>query len=89
MQVVLTCVCTRASTGYKISFPASGVCPLVGEAGGEACVGFQQGGASVCPLVKGARSWPSGEQGSVKRWLWAQKVWETCVLIGGPVFPTC
>lgn len=89
MQAVLICVCTLTSAGYKISFPASGVCPLVGEAGGEACVGFQQGGASVCPMVNGARSWPSGGQGSVKRWLWAQKVWETCVLMGGPVFPTC
>ena len=43
------------------SFLASGVCPLVGEAGLETCAAFLAGGASVCPLVGGTGSWPSGQ----------------------------
>ena len=60
------------------SFLASGVCPLVGEASPEACAGFLVGGACACPLVGGAGSWTSGDQGcvhaGVQRWLWAQGV---------------
>ena len=41
------------------------VCPLVGEAGLEACAGCLVGGAGACPLVGGAGSWPSGGQGRV------------------------
>ena len=48
------------------SFLVSGVCLLVGEAGLETCAGFLVGGASVCPLVGGAGSWPSGWQGHAK-----------------------
>ena len=48
------------------SFLASGVCPLVGESGLGACVGFLVAGAGACPLVGGAGSWPSGGQGHVK-----------------------
>ena len=47
------------------SFLASDVCPLVGETGLEACVGFLVRGAGACPLVAGAGSWPSGGQGHV------------------------
>ena len=47
------------------SFLLSGVCPLVGEAGLEACAGFLVGGAGACPLVYGAGYWPSGGQGHV------------------------
>ena len=46
---------------------ASHVCPLVGGAGLEACVGFLVGRADACPLVVGgAGSWPSAGQGHVK-----------------------
>ena len=34
------------------SFLASGICPLVGEAGLEACAGFLVGGIGACPLVQ-------------------------------------
>ena len=37
-------------------FLASGVCPLMGEAGLEVCAGFLVGGARACPLMGGARS---------------------------------
>ena len=47
------------------SFLASGICPLVGEAGLEAYTGFMVGKAGACPLVGGPGSWPSGGQGHV------------------------
>ena len=34
-----------------LSFLTSGFCPLVGEAGLEACAGFLMGVAGACPLV--------------------------------------
>ena len=45
------------------NFLASGVCPLVGEAGLEVCAGFLAGRVSACPQVGGAGCWPSGGQG--------------------------
>ena len=39
---------------------ASGVCPLMGEAGLEACKGFWLGGTGTCPLMGGVGSCPSG-----------------------------
>ena len=47
-------------------FLASGVCCLVFEGGLEVWADFLVGEASACPLVGGARSWPSGGQGHVK-----------------------
>ena len=44
-------------------FLASDACPLVCEAGLEAP--FMVGRAGACPLVRGAVSWPSGEQNYV------------------------
>lgn len=43
----------------------SGVCPLVVEAGLEACAGFLAGQACTCPLVGEAGSWPSDGLGYV------------------------
>ena len=60
------CLWTQFCRLLDCSFLASGVCPLVGEAGLEACEGFLVGGAGVCPLVGGAASCPSGGQGHVK-----------------------
>ena len=45
---------------------ASGVCPLMGEAGLEACKGFWLGGTGTCPLMGGAGSCSSCGQGHVK-----------------------
>ena len=42
------------------SFLASVFCPLMGEAGPEACAGFPVGGASACPLVGGEVLWTPG-----------------------------
>ena len=50
---------------WDCGFLASGICPLVGEAGLEASAGFLEGKASACPLVGGAGSWPAGGQGHV------------------------
>ena len=44
----------------------AGVCSLVGEVGPGACAGFLVGWTGACPLVGGAGSCPSGEQGHVK-----------------------
>ena len=41
----------------------TGVCPLVGEIGPEACVGFLVGETGTCALVGGTGSCPSGGQG--------------------------
>ena len=60
------CVQTQFHRLWGFSFLASGVCLLVGEGGLEACAGFPVGGASTCPLVSGAVSWPSGGQGHVQ-----------------------
>lgn len=49
-----------------VSFLASGVFPLEDKAGLKAYAGFLVEGASACPLVGGARSWPSGGQGQIK-----------------------
>ena len=72
------CLWTQFHRLQACSFLPSGVCPLVGEAGLEACAGFLVGGVSACPLVGRAVSWPSGGQGSVKGhvlgWLWDQEV---------------
>ena len=45
------------------NFLASGVCPLVGKTGLEACAGFLTGEAGTCPLVGGAGYSSSGGQG--------------------------
>ena len=45
-----------------IVFLASGVCPLVGEVGPGAYVGFLVGGIGACALVGGAGSCPSSRQ---------------------------
>ena len=39
-------------------FHASGVYPMVGDTGLEACAGFLLGQASACPLVDSVESWP-------------------------------
>lgn len=39
-------------------FLPSGVWPLVGKAGAEACAGFLVGGANTFPLMGGVVSWP-------------------------------
>ena len=71
------CVCGLLSTGWKtVALLSSGVCPLVGVIGPEACAGFLVGGTGACLLVGGAGSCPSGGQSCVTRcvyrWLWAQ-----------------
>ena len=54
-------VCGLLSAVYRIIVPlASGVCPMVGEAGPGACAGFLVGGPGACTLVGGAGSCPSG-----------------------------
>lgn len=48
---------------------ASVICPFVGEAILEPFAGFLVAwclGAGACPLMDGAGSWPSGEEGCVK-----------------------
>ena len=47
-------------------FLASGACLLVFEGSLEIWAGFLVGEACPCPLVGGARSWPSGGQGHIK-----------------------
>ena len=42
------------------------VCHLVGEVGPRAYAGFLVGGTDACPLMGGAGTCPSGEQGRVK-----------------------
>lgn len=75
---ILTYVCGLNSTDYKTSILAYGLCPLVGEVGLEALVGFLVGAAGVCPQVGRARSLPSCEwvsvTGHIQRWLWVQEV---------------
>ena len=62
----------------ELWFSYSSVCPLVGEAGWEACAGFLERGVGACPLVGWNGSWFSCGQGHVKGricwWLWAQEV---------------
>lgn len=53
----LACVCGLGLKLWDCSFLTSAVCPLVSEAGLEACSGF---------LVSRAGSWPSGRQGHVQ-----------------------
>ena len=61
------CVCGLLSIGYRIVVPlASGVCPLVSEAGQGACAGFLVGVTDTCPLLGGSGSCPSGGQGCVR-----------------------
>ena len=60
------CLQTQFYRLQDCSFLASGVCPLVGGAGLEACAGFLVGGTDACPFVGGAGSWPSGGQSHVK-----------------------
>ena len=56
-------VCGLLSTGCRVVVPlASGVCPLVGEVGQGACVGFLVGGTGAYVLVGRAGSSPSGGQ---------------------------
>ena len=50
---------------WDCSFLASGVCPLVGEAGLDVCVDILEEEASACPLVGVAVSWSSGGQGHI------------------------
>ena len=47
------------------SFIAPSVCPLGDEGNLESCSGFLVGGASACPLVGGAGTWPSDGHGNV------------------------
>lgn len=56
----------KLCTLIDLRFLASGDCPLVSEAGLEACVGFLVGGAGAFALVVGAESWHSGGQGGIK-----------------------
>ena len=67
------CICGLHTTGCKIVFPLAFVACLMGEVGPGACAGFLVGETSACPLVGGAGSYPSSEQGHVKecvqRWL--------------------
>ena len=46
--------------------PAFGVCPLVGVADPETCIGFLVGEADTCPLLGGAESYLSNGQDHVK-----------------------
>ena len=59
-KVELACQCARPGPSFSQdrvqSLLASGVCPLLGEAGLEAFAGFLVGGAGTCPLVGGAES---------------------------------
>ena len=72
------CLHTQFCSLWDHNFLPSGACPLVGEAGLEACAGFLVRGASACLLVGGPGSWSSCGQGHVKgcvySWLWAQEV---------------
>ena len=52
------CLCTQFCRLQDHSFLASGICPLVSEAGLEACAGFLVGGADAHPLAGGAQSGP-------------------------------
>ena len=50
------CLCSQFCRLQDHSFLASGICPLVGEAGLEACAGFLVGGAQSGPLMGRAMS---------------------------------
>ena len=61
------CVYGLLSAGCRVIVPLdSDVCPLVGEVGPEACVGFLEGVTGTCALVDGAESFFSDGQGNVK-----------------------
>ena len=61
------CDCGFCSAGCSvIVFLSSAVCPLLGEAVGEACAGFLVEGTVSCPLVGRAGSCSSGGQGQDK-----------------------
>ena len=60
------CLRTQFHRLWDCIFLASGVCPLVGEAGLEVPAGFLVGGTGACPLLGGVGSWSSGGQCHVK-----------------------
>ena len=60
-------VCGLFSTGCRILvYLATSICPLVGEVGPGAYTSFLVGETGVYPLVSGAGSYPSVEQGHVE-----------------------
>ena len=62
---LIFCVCIP--TGCRIVVPlASGICPLVGEAGPRGCLGFLVEGTGACLLVDEAGSCLSGGQDHVQ-----------------------
>ena len=69
------------SAGCRVVVPlAFGVCPLVGEVGLGACVGFLVGGTDTCTLVCGSGPCPSCGQRDVKECVWV--VFELSATLG-------